>query len=88
MAQGARHPDKEIRKAIKDAQATGWKTEKAKGTGHRWGTVSCGQGCAVAISGTPRRSGDIAKRIREAVKKCDHDLNAPSTEERRKRDDR
>jgi hypothetical protein len=31
---------------------------------------------------------DIAKRVREAVKKCDHDLSAPDTGERRKRDDR
>jgi hypothetical protein len=82
MAQSTRHPDKDIRKAIKDAQDTGWKTEKARGTGHRWGTVSCGHGCAVAISGTPRRPGDIAKRIREAVKKCEHDLSEPEERDR------
>ncbi|HEY3864591.1 MAG TPA: hypothetical protein VGL54_00720 [Solirubrobacteraceae bacterium] len=75
MAKGDRHLDKDIRKAIQKAQDTGWMVEKAKGTGHRWGTVSCGHGCAVALAGTPRRPGDIAKRIREAVRKCDHDLS-------------
>jgi len=80
----ARHPDKDIRKAVKDAQNAGWNVERARGTGHRWGTVSCGQGCAVAISGTPRRPGDIAKRIREAIKKCDHDLSTSNTAKRQK----
>jgi malate/lactate dehydrogenase len=86
MAQGGRHPDKNIRKAIKDAQNEGWKVDKAKGAGHRWGTASCGYGCAIAISSTPRCPDDIAKRIQEAVKKCDHDLRTPTSAERRKDD--
>jgi hypothetical protein len=67
--------------------------ERARGSGHRWGTLSCGCGCAVAIWGTPRRPVDIAKRIREAVKKCDHDLTVPhatgqeADERKRKTDD-
>jgi hypothetical protein len=72
MAQKDRHPDKDIRKAIRDARHAGWTVEKATGAGHRWGTVSCGHGCAVALASTPRRPGDIAKRVREAVEHCEH----------------
>ena len=79
MANRDRHPDKDIRKAIKDAQRSGWTAEQAKGTGHRWGTLSCGQGCEVAVWSTPRRPGDIAKRIREAIKKCEHSPGTPNT---------
>ena len=76
MTDAGRHPDKEIRKAIAEAQDAGWDIERAKGKGHRWGTVFCGQGCAVAIWSTPRRPADIAKRVREAVKRCGHDPDA------------
>jgi len=72
MAGGNRHPNKEIRKAIVDAERAGWAVAHASGHSHRWGNVSCGRGCEVAIWSTPRRPGDIAKRIREAVRKCDH----------------
>ena len=82
MAKGDRHPDKDIRKAIRGAQEAGWAVEKAKGAGHRWGTLSCGRGCEVAIWSTPRRPGDMAKRIGEAVKKCDHRLDAPEATQR------
>lgn len=85
MANRDHHPDKDIRKAISDAQRAGWTVEKAKGTGHRWGTLSCGQGCGVAIWSTPRRPGDIAKRIREAINRCDHNLRTPNTERRQRK---
>jgi hypothetical protein len=84
MASADRHPDKDIRKAIAYAQQAGWTAEKAKGTGHRWGTLSCGHGCAVPLASTPRRPGDIAKRIREAVKKCDHNPGTPVTTQHQK----
>jgi hypothetical protein len=76
MTTRERHPNKDIRKAIKDAERVGWRTEISKGSGHRWGTLSCGSGCAIPLAGTPRRPGDIAKRIREAVVKCDHNPDA------------
>jgi hypothetical protein len=82
MAPDRRHPDKDIRKAIAYAQQAGWTAEHAKGKSHRWGTLSCGSGCEVAIWSTPRRPGDIAKRIREAVKKCDHNPDTPNTTKR------
>ena len=77
MAKGDRHPDKDIRKAIKEALDAGWQVEKGKG--HRWGTLMCARGCKVGVWSTPRRPGDIAKRIREAVEKCPHDL--PNTDD-------
>lgn len=84
MANKDRHPDKDIRKAIKDAEHAGWKADRSKGAGHRWGTLSCGSGCAVALAGTPRRPADIAKRIREAVKKCDHNPDTSNTVKQQK----
>jgi hypothetical protein len=83
MANKDRHPDKDIRKAITYAQHAGWAVDKAKGTGHRWGTLSCGYGCAVPLADTPRRPGDIAKRIREAVEKCNHNPRTPNTAQQR-----
>jgi hypothetical protein len=82
MTSRDRHPDKDIRKAIKDAERAGCKADRSKGAGHRWGTLSCGSGCAVALAGTPRRPGDIAKRIHEAIKKCDHNPDMPNTAKR------
>ncbi|MGH2781424.1 MAG: hypothetical protein ACRDL4_09335 [Thermoleophilaceae bacterium] len=76
MAKGDRHPDKDIRKAIKEALDAGWNVEKNTGGGHRWGTLRCGRGCKLAVWSTPRQPATIAKRIREAVQKCPHDLSA------------
>lgn len=72
MGSGDRHPSKDIRKAIKEALDAGWTTKKGKG--HRWGTLYCGEGCKLAVWGSPRNAGTIAKRIREKVAKCPHDL--------------
>ena len=39
MASKDRHPDKDIRKAIKDAERAGWTADRSKGAGHRWGST-------------------------------------------------
>jgi hypothetical protein len=65
-----RHPNKEIRKALKLAHQSGWSLEEGKG--HRFGTVRCGTGCAVAVWSTPRTPSTHAKRIREALVRCPH----------------
>jgi hypothetical protein len=65
-----RHPNKEIRKALKLAEQSGWSLEE--GRGHRFGTVRCGAGCAVAVWSTPRNPSIHAKRIREALVRCPH----------------
>lgn len=71
MATGDRHPDKDVRKAVKEAQDAGWQVEKGKN--HRWGTLRCGQGCKLAVWSSPKNPMTMAKRIREAVEKCPHD---------------
>lgn len=70
MTKGRRHPDKDVRKAIKQATVSGWSIDYGKG--HRWGTLRCGEGCQVAVWSTPRSPDVIAKRIDEAVRKCPH----------------
>jgi len=69
-----RHPNKEIRKALELARQSGWNLQA--GNGHRFGTVRCGAGCAVAIWSTPRNPSTHAKRIREALARCPHRTNA------------
>jgi hypothetical protein len=65
-----RHPDKEIRKALKLAHRNGWSLQGGKG--HRFATVRCGAGCEVAIWSTPRNPSTHAKRICEAIERCPH----------------
>lgn len=73
MAKGDRHPNKDIRKAITEARDAGWTVDAGKN--HTWGTLKCGYGCKVAVWSTPRNQTTFAKRIREALQKCPHDLN-------------
>jgi hypothetical protein len=73
MAKRDRHPNKDIRKAIAEADDAGWTVEAGKN--HTWGKVQCGHGCKVAVWTTPRNPTTIARRIREAVLKCPHSLN-------------
>jgi hypothetical protein len=68
VAKGDRHPNKDIRKAIKEAEDAGWQVEKNRGKGHRWGTLFCVHGCKLGVWSTPRQPDTIAKRIREKVK--------------------
>jgi hypothetical protein len=73
MAKGDRHPNKDIRKAIAEAEGAGWTVESGKN--HTWGRVHCGHGCRIAVWSTPRNPTTIARRIKEAVQKCPHSLN-------------
>lgn len=71
VAKSNRHPNKDIRKAVAEAEHAGWTVEAGKG--HTWGKVQCGHGCKVAVWSTPRNPTTIAKRVREAIEKCPHD---------------
>lgn len=73
MAKGDRHPNKDIRKAVAEAEDAGWTVEPGKN--HTWGRVKCGYGCKVAIWCTPQNPTTIAKRVREAIRKCPHHVN-------------
>lgn len=67
------HPHKEIRKAIKEAEADGRRLVYV-GNGHTYGRLYCPTDVdKVVIASTPRSPETIAKRIREAVNKCQHD---------------
>ena len=66
------HSHKEIRKAIKDAEKDGW-TLVYVGNGHTYGRLYCPAKIdKVVVASTPRNPETIAKRIREAIKRCDH----------------
>jgi hypothetical protein len=66
-------PEQGTRKALKLSHESGWSLEEGKG--HRFGTVRCGAGCAVAVWSTPRNPSTHAKRIREALVRCPHRTN-------------
>jgi hypothetical protein len=72
-----RHPNKDIRKALKLARDTGWSFEAGKG--HRFATLRCDAGCEVAVWSTPRNPSTHAKRIREAIERCPHHPTSAST---------
>jgi hypothetical protein len=67
-----RHPNKDIRKALAVARTAGWHYET--GAGHRHGTLRCGSGCVIAVWSTPRNPTTYAKRIREAIERCPHEI--------------
>jgi len=52
------------------ARDRGWRLEAGKS--HRFGTLRCGDGCAVAVWSTPRNPTAHAKRILEAIIACPH----------------
>jgi len=66
-----RHPKKEVEQAIRYAEQRSWVVEHTV-AGHKWGRVSCRQGCTMSVWSTPRRPGDHAKDIRRLVDRCPH----------------
>lgn len=71
----ARHSKKDIEKAIVRAERAGW-TVTPTSAGHRWGKAECGNGCSISIWSTPKNTGNHAKAIDRAVKRCPHDEEA------------
>ncbi len=61
----ARHPKKDVEKALVDATEVGW-TVIATVSGHRWGVLRCGEasraGCQVSIWSTPPNSGNQSRQ--------------------------
>ena len=70
------HPNKEIREAIDDALANGWRLQKSSGHAHSWGTLYCPlanrNGCRFFIRSTPSNPHAHAYALRRAVDKCSH----------------
>lgn len=73
MGTRPRHPNKEIEAAVADAEDLGWRFAPLKG--HGWGKLLCPScdrnGCQIFVYSTPRSTGNHARDIRRAVKKCD-----------------
>ena len=70
LVSGARHPKKEVRRALDEATARGWQIETRHG--HAWGIARCGQGSKISIFSTPRNAENHANRIRRALERCPH----------------
>lgn len=68
-----KHPSKEIRKALKEAEAAGWTVKKASARSHAWGRIYCPYGhsqCQMSIWSTPRVPEHHARLIRAYIRKC------------------
>lgn len=64
------HPNKEIRRALREAKRDGWEIERKRG--HAWGVARCGAGCKISIFSTPKSAENHADQIRRALKRCPH----------------
>jgi len=83
-----RHPHADIEKALKHAEAHGWRIEPAGGCSHAWGKMycpnldlecRCGEFCITSVWGTPRNPENHAKQIRRVVGGCtEHPLDDES----------
>lgn len=67
----SRHTKKEVEQALRHAEELGWDVEPSE-RGHRWGVMTCGQGCTIGIWSTPKNPGNFAKQLRRAVARCEH----------------
>jgi hypothetical protein len=67
----AKHPSKDVEKALKTAEAGGWMITP-KTCGHAWGEGRCGSGCRISIWSTPKNPTNHAKQIDRAIRKCPH----------------
>lgn len=72
-----KHPDKDIKKAIKYAESKGWTVISSDG--HAWGKLKCpyndsecrgGMYCLVSVYSTPRNPTTHAKQIIKVVDGC------------------
>lgn len=66
MPRRPRHPKKEIESALRYGEQQGFELVLRHGKGHLWGRL-IKDGATIAIYGTPRNTGNDAKRIRRAV---------------------
>ena len=68
------HPNKEVRKAIRQLEQAGWTIEVATGrSAHRWGAAFCparNPACTTGIAGSPRVPEDQASRLLKSGAKC------------------
>jgi hypothetical protein len=69
-----RHPKPAIEKAVRYAEALGWRVVLSGG--HAWGRLFCPRssrdGCIISIWSTPRSPENHARQIRNRVDACPH----------------
>ncbi|WP_071591350.1 hypothetical protein [Xenococcus sp. PCC 7305] len=74
---GKKHPNKEIRAALEDAEQKGWRI--LQGGSHAWGKIycpynnsdcRCGEFCKTSIWSTPKNPTHHARQIRRVVDNC------------------
>lgn len=71
-----RHPNKEIEKAIQEAESNGWYYKPSGNSAHAWGRLYCPlnnrEGCMMSIWSTPKSANNHANQIRQKIKQCCH----------------
>ena len=76
-----RHPSKHVEKALRHAEAHGWRIENLEPRAHGWGTMycphddarcRCGVFCMKVVWGTPAVPENLARQIRRVVDGCVH----------------
>jgi hypothetical protein len=69
MTKRPRHRCKEVERVLRDLARAGWTIVYPSG---HWGRCECGDGCTIAVSGTPRDCGNAAKHVGRAARRCPH----------------
>jgi hypothetical protein len=73
----ATHPKKEVEKALRHAEAHGWRVEV--GGAHAWGKMfcpyndaecRCGEFCITSVWSTPKSPGNHAAALKRVVNNC------------------
>lgn len=72
----AKHPNKHVREAIKQAEDNGWRFEKAAARAHIFGKLFCPYGrragCRINVYSTPGNPEEHARQILRRVQSCPH----------------
>jgi hypothetical protein len=73
----AKHPNKEVEKALRHAEARGWRIKV--GGSHAWGRMycpyndpecRCGEFCITSIWSTPKNAGNHSRQLQRVVDNC------------------
>jgi hypothetical protein len=76
MVKRAKHPDKDIEKAICYAEKHWWTYKDSGKSAHAWGRLLCPlhtrAGHQISVWSTPRSAHNHAEQIRRAVDNCQH----------------
>lgn len=67
MGKRPEHNCKDVEKVLRALKKLGWTIVYPSG---HWGRIECPAGCQLAVGGTPRDCGNLAKRVRRYAQKC------------------